>query len=220
MSGYKRFKTFASIPRTEENAENAIREWGEWRIMRREWEPKYRYSLFVSNYSLHSPQLKRSIITPQWKRGIMSIDPVSTVANVENNEIRIENNEITGNNLLASFSTRLTLVSHYSEFFSVRGTNAKVLNGLKHSRLSHERRRMQHNVTRRWDEWRIMRGERDPIYRYYRYYPFVSHYSLHSTQWKRGITNKNQIEYAFLFPFTIVMHLWRLEYGYILSKDS
>ena len=48
---------------------------------------------------------------------------------------------------------------------------------------AHERRRMQ-NVTRGRGEWRIMRGECDPIYRYFL---FVSHYSLHSRQWKRGI---------------------------------
>ena len=57
---------------------------------------------------------------------------------------------------------------------------------LKHSRLPHERRRKQNNAIWEWGEWRIQRGECDPIYRYS---VFVSHYSLHSPQWKQGITN-------------------------------
>ena len=40
----------------------------------------------------------------------------------------------------------LGLMSHYSAFFSVRGTDANVLNGSKYSRLSRERRRMQNNI--------------------------------------------------------------------------
>ena len=40
--------------------------------------------------------------------------PVSNVANVENNELRVENNAISGHIILALFSLRITLVSHYS----------------------------------------------------------------------------------------------------------
>ena len=48
--------------------------------------------------------------------------PVSTAVNVENNEIRTENNEVSGHILLALCTIRLTFVSHYSAFLSVRGT--------------------------------------------------------------------------------------------------
>ena len=106
------------------------------------------------------------------------------MAIVENNEIRIENNDISGHILPALFSNRLTLVSHYSAFSPVRRTDANVLNCSKHSRPSCERRRMQNNAIREWSYWRIMRGECDPKYRYSL---IVSHYSLHSPHWKRGI---------------------------------
>ena len=46
--------------------------------------------------------------------------PVSTVANVENNEIRLKNNAISGHFLLALVSIRLTFMSHYSAFSSVK----------------------------------------------------------------------------------------------------
>ena len=124
-----------------------------------------------------------------WKRSVTRvcpkpICPVSTVAIAENIEIRIENNDISGHILFTLFSIRLTLVSRYSAFSSARGVYANVLNGSQNSRLSRERRRMQNNVTRGRGEWRIMQGECDPIYRSL----FISHYSLHWRQWKRGIT--------------------------------
>ena len=62
--------------------------------------------------------------------------PVSTVANVDNNEIRKENNNISGHILLALFSIRLTLVSHYSAFSSFRGTDMNVLIRFKNIRIS------------------------------------------------------------------------------------
>ena len=65
--------------------------------------------------------------------------PVSIVAIVENNEIRLENNDISGHILPALFSNRLTLVSHYSAFSSVRRTDANVLNCSKHPSPSCER---------------------------------------------------------------------------------
>ena len=71
----------------------------------------------------------------------------TTVANVENNEIRIKNNNVSGHILIALFSICLTFVSHYSAFSYVRGTDANAVNCLKHWRLSHKRRRMQKNVT-------------------------------------------------------------------------
>ena len=74
--------------------------------------------------------------------------PVSIVAIVENNEIRIENNDISGHILPALFSNRLTLVPHYSAFSSVRRTDTNVLNCSKHSRPSCERRRKQNNAIR------------------------------------------------------------------------
>ena len=68
--------------------------------------------------------------------------PVPTVANKENNELRIENNAISGHILSALFScsrallsTLPTLVSHYSAFSSVLLTDANVLNCSKHSSL-------------------------------------------------------------------------------------
>ena len=103
--------------------------------------------------------------------------PVSSVANVESNEIRLENIDISGHILPALFSIRFTLVSHYSAFSSVRRTDVNVLNSLKHSRLSCERRRKQNNAILEWGNWGIMRGESDPKYRYSL---IVSHYSLHS----------------------------------------
>ena len=57
------------------------------------------------------------------------ICPVSTVANVENNELQLENNAISGHIHIALFSICLILVSYYSAFFSVCGTDANVLNG-------------------------------------------------------------------------------------------
>ena len=55
-----------------------------------------------------------------YNRSLASLCPVPTVANVENNELRIENNAISGHILLALFSSRrallsifLPLVSHY-----------------------------------------------------------------------------------------------------------
>ena len=54
--------------------------------------------------------------------------PVSTVANVENNEIRIEKNNISGNILLALLAILLKFVSHYSAFFSIRRLDPNVLN--------------------------------------------------------------------------------------------
>ena len=110
--------------------------------------------------------------------------PVFTVANVENNEIRIENNAISGPIRLALFSIRRTLVSHYTVFSSVCRTDANVFNCLNHSRLSRERRRMQNNMTRGRGAWRMTRGKCDPIHCDSL---FISHYSLHSRQWKRGI---------------------------------
>ena len=47
--------------------------------------------------------------------------PVSTVANVENYEIQLENNDILGHILTTLFSIRLPLVSHLSAFSSVPG---------------------------------------------------------------------------------------------------
>ena len=41
-----------------------------------------------------------------------------------------------------------------------------------------------------------MRGDYDPIYRYSL---FVSHYSLHSRQWKRDINDANNIFKVFRF---------------------
>ena len=105
--------------------------------------------------------------------------PVSSVANVESNEIRLEIIDISGHILPALFSIRFTLVSHYSAFSSVRRTDVNVLNSLKHSRLSCERRRKQNNAILEGGDWRIMRGECDPKYRYSL---FVSHYSLQSPQ--------------------------------------
>ena len=105
--------------------------------------------------------------------------PVSSMANVESNEIRLENIDISGHILPALFSISFTLVSHYSAFSSVRRTDVNVLNSLKHSRLSCERRRKQNNAILEWGDWRIMRGECDPKNRYSL---FVSHYSLQSPQ--------------------------------------
>ena len=59
--------------------------------------------------------------------------PVSTVVNVENNEIRIENSNVSYHILLALFSTCLTFVSIYSTFSSVSRTDTNVLNSLKQS---------------------------------------------------------------------------------------
>ena len=73
--------------------------------------------------------------------------PVFTVANVENNEIRKDDIDISSHILLALFSIRLTLMSHYA-FPSIRGTDANVFNCLKHSRPSRERKRMQNNAIR------------------------------------------------------------------------
>ena len=92
--------------------------------------------------------------------------PVSNVANVENNELRLENNANSGHILLAVFSIQRTLVSHYFAFSSFHMTDANVLNRLNNSRLSLKRRRMQNNVTWGCAELRIMRGECDPKYRY------------------------------------------------------
>ena len=74
---------------------------------------------------------------------IKSLCPVSTIANVENNEIRIENNDVSSHIFLVLYFIRLTLVSHYSAFSSVRGADANVLNA-----SARERRGMQNNVTR------------------------------------------------------------------------
>ena len=52
--------------------------------------------------------------------------PVSSVANVESNEIRLENFDISGHILPTLFSIRFTLVSHYSPFSSVRRTDVNV----------------------------------------------------------------------------------------------
>ena len=98
---------------------------------------------------------------------------------IESNEIQLENIDISGHILRALFSISFTLVSHYSAFSSVRRTDVNVLNSLKHSRLSCERRRKQNNAILEWGDWRIMRGECDPKYRYSL---FVSHYSLQSPQ--------------------------------------
>ena len=75
--------------------------------------------------------------------------PVSSVANVESNEIRLENIDISGHILPALFSIRFTLVSHYSAFSSVRRTDVNVLNSLKYSRLSCKWRSMQNNCDTR-----------------------------------------------------------------------
>ena len=67
--------------------------------------------------------------------------PVPTLANEENNELRIENNAISGHILLALFSScrallsMLELVSHYSAFSSVLLTDVNVLKCSKHSSL-------------------------------------------------------------------------------------
>ena len=73
---------------------------------------------------------------------IIILCPVPTVANVENNELRIENNAISGHILLALFSSRctllsilITLVSHYHASSYVLLTDANVLNCLKYSSL-------------------------------------------------------------------------------------
>ena len=87
--------------------------------------------------------------------------PVSTVANVENNEKPTENNNVSGHILLPLFSIRLTHMSHYSTFSSIHKADANVLNCLKPSHLPCKWRRMQNNVTRECDEWRIMQGECD-----------------------------------------------------------
>ena len=105
--------------------------------------------------------------------------PFSTVANVENNEIWIWNNNIWGNILLQFFPNHLTLVSHYSAFLSVCGADSNVSNSLKHSRLPRKKRRMQNDVTWGWGEWRIMQGECDSKHHYS---IFVSYYSLQSQQ--------------------------------------
>ena len=107
------------------------------------------------------------------------LSPVSSVANVESNEIQLENIDISGHILPALFSIRFTLVSHYPAFSSVRRADVNVLNSLKHSRPSCERRRKQNNAILEWGDWRIMRGECDPKYRYSL---IVSHYSLQSPQ--------------------------------------
>ena len=73
--------------------------------------------------------------------------PVSTVANIENNEIRIEKNKMSGHILLALLSIPLTFVSRYSAF-SIRGTGANTLKNSNDSCLSRERGRIQNNVTR------------------------------------------------------------------------
>ena len=135
---------------------------------------------YFSFYSIFSHNLPNTSITGRLFYPFVSIDlyllcPVSIVAIVENNEIRLENNDISGHILPALFFNRLTLVSLYSAFSSVRRTDANVLNCSKHSRPSGEWRRMQNNAIREWSEWRIMRGECDPKYRYSL---IVSHYSL------------------------------------------
>ena len=48
---FEQFKTFASVRKRGRMQNNAILEW----IMRGEYDPKYRYSLIVSHYSLQSP---------------------------------------------------------------------------------------------------------------------------------------------------------------------
>ena len=67
----------------------------------------------------------------------------------------LTHNNVTYHILLAIFSIRLTLVSCCLHSPSCAGTNANVLNCLKLSFLSRERRRMQNNVTRGCGEWRI-----------------------------------------------------------------
>ena len=96
--------------------------------MREECEHNHRFSLFVSHCFLHSRQLKRGFTiwsflscfhTLSWK-------------------MRIENNDVSGHILLALFSIRPNIESHYSAFSSVRGADANVLNCLKQDRESTE----------------------------------------------------------------------------------
>ena len=87
----------------------------------------------------HSPSGWSDVCMPDiWRFNLLC--PVPTVANVENNELRIENNAISGHILLALFSSRRALLSilralvvHYSAFSSVLLTDANVLNCSKHS---------------------------------------------------------------------------------------
>ena len=100
-------------------------------------------------------------------------------------EIRKKQTIFSGHIPLALLCILLTLVSHYSVFLSVRGTDTNVLNSLKYLRLSCKWRRIQNNVTHEWGECTTMREEYDPKNWFSL---FLSHYSLHSQQWKQGIT--------------------------------
>ena len=108
--------------------------------------------------------------------------------NVEDNEIRIENNDVSSHILLVLFFIRLTLVSHYSAFSSIRGADTNVLN----ASVPREGNAESCDTIAR----RIMRGDYGPIYRYSL---FVSHYCLHSRQWKRDINDANNIFKLFRF---------------------
>ena len=67
-----------------------------------------------------------------------------------------------------------------------------ILEHVLHSCLSRERRRKQNNVTRERGERTTMQDECDPKYFFS---IIVSHYSLHSRQWKRGISALDPILY-------------------------
>ena len=75
-----------------------------------------------------------------------------TVANVENNENKIENNNGSGHIHFAFFPVSLTFVSYYSAFFHVLVTDMNVSNNLKYLYLSLELGRKQNNVTQTGEE--------------------------------------------------------------------
>ena len=90
---------------------------------------------------------------------------------------------------LALLPIHLTFMSNYCAFFSIRGTDANVLNSSRNSCLSRKWGTIDNNVTRTRGEWTIMPeecAEKWPETLFF-FLVFLSHYSLHSRQWTLGI---------------------------------
>ena len=111
---------------------------------------------------------------------------MSTVANIENNEIFLEENPEFPVIFVAHCCPFHSLVSYYFAFFSVRRTDLNILNRSTQLRLFRKRRKMQNNATRE----RGMDNNARRMWPYILISIFVPYFSPHSWHWKRGITRR------------------------------
>ena len=134
--------------------------------------------------------------------------------NIENYEIQIEKSNTSGHILLLFFS----IYSHFphvrvknSAFSFICELDTDILNSSKHSRLSHERRTIQNNVTQTWGELKMMIvGHEENVTRnivfLYSYLIIV----LLSRQWNRDIMDLSKQHEALPRSSVTLFNTWTL----------